>query len=593
MSVAGTRSLSSLTRACGGVYGGVCSEASRAAALAAAVLLAGATGARAQDATVQTPPETATETAAETPAVQTVPVAPVSVQAREIQALDLWSASARDTGLPSTLWRGAGARTVDAVLSELPGKPLTPAFADLARRLLATGGAAPDGAGDDATLAGRRARALVALGDPVGAEAILSRTPRVAESEALTRARAEAALALGRADVACEAERRLQENRGGAAPLQLRALCQALDGQTAASQVTADLWRGQGGRDAAFERLLTAANVGAAPGAPDARDPLTYALSRKLNLDLAPALAAAAPSVLVGLAADESAPRALRLEAAARALRSGAMSASAVAAVYAPPATPAAGEAVPPPPPTLAEATALPGARAEAALYGLAVSGTDLALREEATLALLRRARAGEFRGLARLAAPAIASLVQAGAEPKEPLLLATASAAAGDAETAALLRGRIEQGGAVTPLVLAQLDALIALAGDRPAGPVLDRLIELAGTGDARAKAAARDAAILLAAAGAPMSPDARLEFARLDGAAPRASFNRLTALQAAADAGAAGETGLYAVSIALQQPQPTAADRAAAVRALSKAGLGADARAIAIEGLLALSGR
>jgi hypothetical protein len=239
------------------------------------------------------------------------------------------------------------------------------------------------------------------------------------------------------------------------------------------------------------------------------------------------------------------------------------------------------------PPGDLAKAT-------EAGLAILANSSADPLVRRSAITNLLGRARSGtEFAALARESAPGVAFVLKAGIPLDDPVLFASAAAAAGDVETARAIRGGVEQDKAPGsgPLDLALLDAVIALQASAPAGPVLDRLVERGGTGDPKLKARAQSAALLLAAAGQPMSAQARTEFAGFDTPAPRASAERLAAL---ADAGAGhrpGEAALLALSIAEQQPSGVSvSERAAMVSALRAAGLDQDARAIAVEGLIGL---
>jgi len=527
---------------------------------------------------------------------------PVSaqVESRPLEQLDLWSAAGRDTGMGADLWRGTSGEMAAAVLAQIADKPLSPAMGRLARRLLATGAAAPEAAGDDAALAAARARALLALGDPDAALTILDRTPRVEAVETLSRVRAEAALTLGQESKACETGNRLQENRNGAWWLKLRAWCHAAAGETAAAQVTLDLWRSQGGKDAAFDRLMSAVLSGSAPGKASAADALEYAASRKLGLDPTSALAAAPPAVLIAVARDSYAVESARREAAARALRLGLISGESARALYTPSTTtgaPAATDGAAPPNPAAPDYAALAKDRtagAEAALSTAAALTGDPAVRQAATLALLRRAGSpAEFQALARLVQPRVAELVQAGVALEDPVLFAAASAAADDAATAQAIRGTIEQNAAPDsgPLELALLDAMIATAARKPSGPVLDRLVERGTLGDARPKARAQAAALLTAATGASLSAAARAQLATFDVPAAKATPARLTALDMAGDGKRSGEAALLALSIAAQQPAGLGvADRAAIVRALSAAGLDADAANVALEGLVAL---
>src|SRR5204862_4087762 len=104
------------------------------------------------------------------PAVAQVEVAPLA-------APDAFTTPGRATGLPATLWAGASAQTAKTVLPLLAAKPLSPAAAALARRVLATGAPGPEGAGRDPDLAAARANALMFQGDPKAAAAILAHAP--------------------------------------------------------------------------------------------------------------------------------------------------------------------------------------------------------------------------------------------------------------------------------------------------------------------------------------------------------------------------------------------------------------------------------
>lgn len=165
---------------------------------------------------------------------------------------------------------------------------------------------------------------------------------------------------------------------------------------------------------------------------------------------------------------------------------------------------------------------------------------------------------------------------------------------AAGDLDAAKAARAALAADGAtpVEPADLAVLDAMLAAAEGRQDGPTLDRLVERAGTGADKARARARDAALLFAALGSPLADRARFEFARLTPSPGKASPARLAALEAAADAGRAGEAALLALWASADAGEAglATADRARVVRALAKAGLPSDAQAYALEGLMAL---
>lgn len=207
------------------------------------------------------------------------------VSVTTLAAPDLFSAGAGDTGLGPDLWRGASAETARTVLPVLAAKPLTPAARGLARRVLATGANGPEGAGNDADLAGARIEALIAQGGVAEANAILSRSSGLDRSPGLAKAAAEAALLADQPTQACAVSDGLTAGREDIYWLRLRAYCQLRGGQTGAAQLTFDLAQSQS-RDAIYGRLMGAKLAGAAPGAASLRGGLDYALSKDLGLDL-------------------------------------------------------------------------------------------------------------------------------------------------------------------------------------------------------------------------------------------------------------------------------------------------------------------
>src|SRR4051812_44792585 len=103
--------------------------------------------------------------------------ASAQVQVSQLAPPDAFSAPGRDTGLPPELWRGTPVEIAKAVLPVLAAKPLSPAAAALARRVLATGATGPQGSLGDEGLVGLGASALIALGDAGAAAKILDRQP--------------------------------------------------------------------------------------------------------------------------------------------------------------------------------------------------------------------------------------------------------------------------------------------------------------------------------------------------------------------------------------------------------------------------------
>ena len=454
------------------------------------------------------------------------------VKVKTLAAPDYFSGAVADTGLPGDLWKETAPGIMRDVLPKLAGpKPLSPAFASLARRVLSTGSNGPAGVGDDVEMGAARGLALIALGEAKGADAILDRATGGAGSAALSMAQAEAALITGNDDKACQVEQALTVDRGAAYWLRLRAFCQLKAGQTDAAQLTFQLAQQQT-KDVDYARLMGAALAGTPPGAANLKNGVNYALSRRLNLDVqsAAALATASPALK-------------------------------------PVATPAAGEA--------------PEIKA----------GMDLTAAEASDLAFLRQAKTvPAFVEAARASAPSIAALAKAGGPLQDPVLLARAAVAAGDVESAQAIRGRLTQdvipGATATDLAI--LDALIAAGAGKVDNQVLSNLVSRGATGKP-----AQAAAVLLSSLGGAMDADARTQFAAFDLGRPAASAARVQLLEDAAGAKRKGEAALLALSLALDAGAngPAPADRARIAHALNRAGLSVDARAVVVEGLLGLA--
>lgn len=456
------------------------------------------------------------------------------MQVQTLAPPDLFSTPAEDTGLPGDLWKDTAPGIARDVLPKLAAKPLSPAGAALARRVLATGANGPAEVGVDPEMGAARAMALIALGDAAGADKVLDRAPGVTGSASLSLAAAEAALITGADDRACKIGEALNVDRGAAYWLRLRAFCQALAGQTDAAQLTLNLAASQT-KDADYARLMSALLAGSPAGAASLKNGVNYALSRKLGLDLQAAAATASPALK--------------------------------------PVLKPAGDV--------------------AALAG----GADLTAAQTADIAFLRQAKGlPAFVDAARASAASIAALARADAPLEDPVLFARAALASGDLATAQTIRGKLTgdtiPGANDTDLAL--LDAALSAASGKPDGQTLDKLIERGAqpTAKGEGKSPAQPAALLLAALGGAMGPEARARFARFDPGKSTVSPARLVVLDDAAAAGRKGEAALLALSVAADAGPggPGPVDRARLVRALAKAGLETDARALAVEGLLAL---
>jgi hypothetical protein len=460
---------------------------------------------------------------------------PAPVQAQDLHTLDLFSAG-RDTGLGADLWRNSSVDIARAVIPTLADKPLSPAAAALARRVLATAATAPDGAGTDADLAAARVRALLALGDAPTVDAILDRTPNLSASAALSQIAAEAALITDQPDKACRIGDGLAAGRGALYWLRLRPYCQTRQGARRDAQLSLTLAE-QEGADADYARLMTVVLAqGGNPGPASLSDGLDYALSHELQLDLSAALATAPPAIAEHVRAS------------------------------APPLPPAAAPAVAP-------------------------SEADI-------LAALHAAKSPwDYAAAAKSQAVAIAALVQAKAPLTAPVQLAGAALAAGDLTDAQAIRAGLVQdaipGAGKTDLAI--LDAALAVAADKPDPQTLDRLAELSGGPDASAKTRALSALAIFAPLAGPSDPPARAVLAAADLGPVGIPAGLGGALDLAADAKARGDVALMILGLAQSAGPggPAPGDRARIERLLARVGFAPDARAFAVEGLIALEPR
>ena len=477
-----------------------------------AVGLAALTWLAAAQALAQTPPPTpaaapdAAPPAAAAPAPAAPPSAPTEtvaapepVKAASLRAPDLFAATPGPTGLPDTLWRGASADLARIVIPIAAQKPLTPALAGFADRVLATGGQAPDGAGADVDLAASRIAAVLALGDAPGARTMLDHTPGVTASPALSQVLAEADLVMGQADQACQAGDNLTQGKDQPYFRRLRAFCLVRAGNTDAAQLAFDLADAQA-KDVIYKRLMSAAVSGTPPGAPSLRNGLDLALSQQLKLDLTPAVDTAWTPILVGMAATTTYPDDVRAAAVAK-LKSRSF-----------------GE-----PPTVA--------------------------------------------------APVLIPLE------------------AGDLKSARAARVQIERNDSTgaTVLELALIDAVLTATEGRLEPAVMDQLVERGTAGEASDRLRAQQAAALYAALGAPLSSQARAEFAGFDLGRSTASQARLLELELASNRGDAALLSLWLAADA-GTAGPPALERARIVRALRGFGFAQDARNVALEGLIGL---
>jgi hypothetical protein len=303
----------------------------------------------------------------------------------------------------------------------------------------------------------------------------------------------------------------------------------------------------QQGADADFSRLMGVVLAGRGdPGAASLRDGLDYALTHQLQLDPTAGLGDAPPAIAEHIK-------------------------------LAPPPPP------PPPPPGVAapdHVIAPPPASEADVLADLAAAKTP-----------------AQYDAAAKARSGAIDALVAARTALSAPIQLAFAAVAAGDLASAQAIRASLVQdtipGAGAGDLAL--LDATLAVASGRPDAQILERLADLGGASDATTHARAQAAAALFTPFAGTPSPAARAAIAGFDLGPSQGPLAAFLALDLSADASAKGDVAMLTLSLAELggRAGPTPADRVRIERALSRAGLDADARGFAIEGLIALQRR
>ena len=182
------------------------------------------------------------------------------IEVAELGAVDPFEVGVNSV-LPETVWNSGHAGALNGALSVLPDRASAgwsnPAAARLALAALRSSGEPPRGGRDDFVLAAKRADRALSAGRAQLVYELMARTPRVNESDALSRVYAETALAMGRTQEACRAADALLEGRDAAYWLRLRASCLALDGAIPAAELTAELARAQA-QTPAFDQVFDA-----------------------------------------------------------------------------------------------------------------------------------------------------------------------------------------------------------------------------------------------------------------------------------------------------------------------------------------------
>lgn len=496
-------------------------------------------------------------------------------------------------GFPATLWTGTSAAVVRALLPMLPAGSDSQVLRQIERRLLSTAAPPPQGAEANArpSLVELRADRLLAMGDVDGALGLTSAAPSVVEGAVAARVRRDANLLAGRIDQACAQAQPGSATDADAARLQV--FCRYSQGKTLEGNLALDLLRERKGADPAF--IAAAETLAGLPPVPNARieitelSPLHVALFGAAKMPIPPAMMAkATPAVAQAVAGNVVMSPDLRAAAAERALALGAMAPDAVRRLYLDMVFAPDEMAAP------LDRAAGAGFRGRALLFRAATDQPDPMLKARFTAKAMELAAGqGRIGPAARVFEHLLMAVTPDPLLAREAPSLARALYALGQTDQAARWLD-IAKGDAQATQQARSLWPLTAAAAAIPGGMV-DQMALIGWrsslTGVAPQVAARRAAVVLgvLSGLGAKLPDAAWLDALVLPGAGPRPALFGL--MQAAALDARQGGTVLAALAalgdVGLDQADPLTLGET--VSALAVVGLADEARALAVEAMLA----
>jgi hypothetical protein len=545
-------------------------------------------------------------------------------------------------GFPAGLWQGTDRRALVALMPRMPVGKGSPAMRSLAERLLLTEAQVPQGNTRNVyDVFQARIDRLVAAGYAAEVADLFSRVPEKIPDARLAHARVDALLLTGEAAVACDEALSANQRSEETSWLETVAYCKLIQGDGDGAGFTADMLRETGADDPDFFAMLAWLGQpeearGDKPKLANTQPltPLKLVMLKAVGVAVAAStLDRASPLVLVAVANDESLPPETRLEAAERAARVGAIGARDLAAAYAAGTIDPARLADP-----LAAASGMPGGPGGALLYQAAMQASDPIVRLKILQTIWARAKAdGTYLLAARVNVEAAKALLP---PPAPEPAAAPVDAAGADGAPVPLAPGTMpavpEPPAAPPELVDAARDivrALLAAGEVDVARHWYDMVRDKAAAGDPNATAAqaqlwplmvvadaktgfeesgfegwwqgqmaqpridrSRHGTVLMAVLEGLGQPVQQSFWGGLydgadagEGALPPLPVWR--GLVAAGDAGRLGETVLLSL-VVLGDGGPGGANPAALVdvlKALEKVGLQRDARALALEALIA----
>lgn len=544
------------------------------------------------------------------------------VESNPLATIDPDSAGVLDSsqgGFGVAMWAGTSRALVQRLLPQLPVKAPSHAMHDLMRRLLLSIATAPEGEGSGPNLISLRAERLSAMGDSDGVKQLLGNAPQQTD-EALSRTHVNSQFLTDDSKTACDSVTQLINKYTDPFWQKALAFCQMLSGQKEQARLSVSLLRDtEADKDPAFFTLADLILNGppAPPPVPkekkkgkkDTKEttpvtsvaisgpllPLEVAMLHTANLPFPPDAANGAdPSVLRAIAANTGADIAARLQAAERAEATGALPATELANVYVDVAFQPEELSN-----ALTAADQMEGVRGRALLYQAALKQDVPAARAEALQAAWKLAhRDGVFASMARVTAPLTADITPApelmwiGADAGRVLFIA------GDRDRAvAWYKLSADSGEKDAPAAQAALWPLAVLSNPDnektlDAAAVKKWLDAERGSGGDGWENRAANALGLFDALEIPVDPGAWEPLIRTErNTAQMPGMALWTSLHDAADKNRTGAAVLFAM-LALGDDGPVPASPVtlqAVVSALDRAGLGADARKLAVEAMVA----
>lgn len=288
--------------------------------------------------------ETPAETSAAAPSPEPSPGAPpasaagVEVGTLAVVDLDAIGLLAEDEGgFGADMWRGTSRAVVESLLPRLPAGTTSAAMNDLMRRLLLSSAAPPDGPAN-ASLLSLRAERLAAMGDSFAVGQLMRAASVRPADSSLARALVDGLLLSADNARACPQVREWVRQFDDPYWQNALIFCQALANEHAAAALGIELLRESGTPvDPAFASLVLALGGDREVHLTSLPNPtaLHLALLRVARLPVpADAVETAGPGILRAVALGASAPLELRLRAAERAETMGALTPEAVAELY-------------------------------------------------------------------------------------------------------------------------------------------------------------------------------------------------------------------------------------------------------------------